>query len=76
MKQSFSFKGHTFIKRTLIVNTDNILIEVTDPKQNIKVYKKTFEHDEKQTVANDLRHTLIEWLNDVYTPPKHVTLSA
>lgn len=40
MKQSFSFKGHTFIKRTLIVNNNNILIEVTDPKQNIEVYKK------------------------------------
>lgn len=76
MKQSFSFKGHTFIKRTLIVNNDNILIEVIDPKQNIEIYKKKFNQNEKQAVANDLRHTLIEWLNDVYTPPKHVTLSA
>lgn len=76
MKKSFSFKGHTFIKRTLIVNNDNILIEVIDPKQNIEIYKKTFNQNEKQAVANDLRHTLIEWLNDVYAPPKHVTLSA
>lgn len=76
MKQSFSFKGHTFIKRTLIINNNNILIEVTDPNHDIEVYKKTFTQNEKQAVANDLRHTLIKWLNDIYTPPKHVTLSA
>lgn len=76
MKQSFSFKGHTFIKRTLIINNNNVLIEVTDPKHNIKVYKKTFNQNEKQAVSNDLRHTLIEWLNDIYIPQKHVTLSA
>lgn len=76
MKQSFSFKGHTFIKRTLIINNNNILIEVTDPNHDIEAYKKTFTQNEKQAVANDLRHTLIKWLNDIYTPPKHVTLSA